>query len=274
MTTDSDEVHGTVIDPGYSAEPESASPGEPEDALDGEREPDLSPADSSDENDEDDEDDDDEDDEDGLIVVESYVPGEDDTTDAPDAEATGLDTDDEDEDDEDDEDGLIVVESYVPGEDDRTDAPDAVADEAAGLHAADAEADEAADLHAADDEADEQALPVSPDVTDDEAAPAPTPAHSRVAADSQLGGDAGLAGGADEMYQRWAAIQSGFVDDPRESVTEAAAFLSEVMTALLARVREREQALRDEWDRDDVDTEGLRMVLRRYRAFLDRLAAL
>jgi hypothetical protein len=91
-----------------------------------------------------------------------------------------------------------------------------------------------------------------------------------------MAGDGQFGSGADagEMYQRWAAIQSGFVDDPRESVTEAAAFLSEVMTALLDRVREREQALRDEWDRDDVDTEGLRVVLRRYRAFLDRLAAL
>jgi hypothetical protein len=233
MTTDNDEVHGTVIDPGYSSEPESESLREPDGAPDEDDEEVLSPADSSA----------DDDDEEVLSPADS--------------------SDEDDEDDEDDDDELIVVESYVPGEDDATDG-------------AGAEADEAPGLDATGDEADEAALPDGPDgtdVMDNEAAapaPAPAPAHSRMAGDGQFGSGAD----AGEMYQRWAAIQSGFVDDPRESVTEAAAFLSEVMTALLDRVREREQALRDEWDRDDVDTEGLRVVLRRYRAFLDRLAAL
>jgi hypothetical protein len=269
MTTDSDELHGTVIDSGYSPEsenPEPENPLEPGETLDEGGEA----GDSSDEDDLDDEDEDDED-------------------------------EDEDEDDE-----VIVVESYVPGDDDPTGAADAEADEPIVTGAADAEADEPgfpddsnvtpedaepADVVSVDGAApetvtDEDAAPgsltgldaASDDITPAEAAAtrrhAAAPAHSHAAGDSEFAGDGGLTGDADEMYRRWAAIQSSFVDDPRESVTEAATFLSEVMTTLVAKAREREQALRDEWDHEGMDTEGLRVVLRRYRAFLDRLAAL
>ena len=109
-------------------------------------------------------------------------------------------------------------------------------------------------------------------VAEDHAAAAP--AESRVPSDSEFADDAGLAGDAEDIRHRWAAIQSSFVDDPHGSVADAATFVSEVMTTLLANAGEREHELRGQWDRDDVDTENLRIVLRRYRGFLYQLAAL
>jgi hypothetical protein len=80
-----------------------------------------------------------------------------------------------------------------------------------------------------------------------------------------------MAGHADLVREQWTAIQSGFVDDPRASVVAAADLVTEAIGTFVARAKERERGLRGEWDRDGVDTEGLRHALRNYRAFLDRL---
>jgi hypothetical protein len=223
MTTDNDQVHGTVIDPGYSPEPESSVQPGAAPAEHGEEE--LSPSDMSAQDD-------------GEELSPSDLSAQD------------------------DDDGVIVVESNVPGEVDGTDAADdEVIEPAATPVTADAGTHEAA-------------LPDGPGGTDQETAggrhaAGPSPAEATQVADVPR-----LAGDADEIRRRWAAIQSGFVDDPRESVAEAAAFASEVMTALLAKAKEQEQALHDEWDHEGADTEDLRVVIRRYRAFLDQLAAL
>jgi hypothetical protein len=83
-----------------------------------------------------------------------------------------------------------------------------------------------------------------------------------------------MAGDADQLHERWAAIQSTFVDDPRGSVTSAADMMTEVIATVVASAKERESGLRGEWDRDGVDTEGLRNALRSYRSLLDQLVAL
>lgn len=83
-----------------------------------------------------------------------------------------------------------------------------------------------------------------------------------------------IAGDPEQLHERWAAIQSTFVDDPRGSVTSAADMVTEVIAAVVASAQERESGLRGEWDRDGVDTEGLRNALRSYRALLDQLVAL
>ena len=75
------------------------------------------------------------------------------------------------------------------------------------------------------------------------------------------------------MHKRWASIQSTFVDDPRGSVAAAAELVTEAIAALVASVQERERGLRGDWDRDGVDTERLRNVLRGYRGLLDRVVA-
>ncbi len=83
-----------------------------------------------------------------------------------------------------------------------------------------------------------------------------------------------MAGDPQQLHERWATIQSAFVDDPHGSVTSAADMVTEVIATVVASAKERESGLRGEWDRDGVDTEDLRNALRSYRALLDQLAAL
>jgi hypothetical protein len=97
------------------------------------------------------------------------------------------------------------------------------------------------------------------------AAGAGTPADTNVAADTNMFGD------PEKLHEQWAAIQSTFVDDPRASVSAAAEFVTETIAAMVASAQERERALRGEWDRDGVDTEGLRNALRSYRGLLEGL---
>jgi hypothetical protein len=93
-------------------------------------------------------------------------------------------------------------------------------------------------------------------------------------ADTSAPADASMVGDPEELHERWAAIQSTFVDDPRGSVVAGAELISETIAALVASAKERERGLRDQWDRDGVDTEGLRNTLRSYRGLLDRLVRL
>ena len=83
-----------------------------------------------------------------------------------------------------------------------------------------------------------------------------------------------MAGDPLRLHERWATIQSAFVDDPHGSVTSAAGMVTEVIATVVASAKDRESGLRGEWDRDGVDTEDLRNALRSYRALLDHLAAL
>ena len=87
-------------------------------------------------------------------------------------------------------------------------------------------------------------------------------------------GDTGLGGDPELMQERWAIIQATFVDDPRGSVAAAAELVNEAIAGLVASAEERERGLRGEWEREGVDTEGLRNTLRSYRGLLDRLVAL
>ena len=79
-------------------------------------------------------------------------------------------------------------------------------------------------------------------------------------------------GEAQELRTKWEKIQTGFVDEPRKAVQDADALVA-AATKRLAEIfaEERAQMERD-WDRgDDVSTEDLRIALRRYRSFFDRL---
>ncbi|MFF1353679.1 hypothetical protein [Streptomyces sp. NPDC058297] len=71
---------------------------------------------------------------------------------------------------------------------------------------------------------------------------------------------------------RWEETQSKFVDDPREAVHSADALVADVMQTLAATFAERKKELEEQWSRgEQVDTEGLRMALRHYRSFFNRL---
>jgi hypothetical protein len=72
--------------------------------------------------------------------------------------------------------------------------------------------------------------------------------------------------------RRWREIQTGFVDEPRNSVAQADGLVAELMQRLAAGFSEERQRLEGQWDRgDDVSTEDLRVALTRYRSFFDRL---
>ncbi|HLH58348.1 MAG TPA: hypothetical protein VKV33_04265, partial [Streptosporangiaceae bacterium] len=89
-------------------------------------------------------------------------------------------------------------------------------------------------------------------------------------------GDAGAALITDEpaLREGWLKIQSGFVDDPRGAVTEAAGFISDVTGTLVTALQDRERALRRSWEADGTDTEGLRNAIREYRSFFEVLVKL
>jgi len=76
----------------------------------------------------------------------------------------------------------------------------------------------------------------------------------------------------DEFRRRWTTIQSGFVDEPRQAVEQADSLIAEVMRALAESFADERRQLEQQWDRGgDVSTEDLRLGLRRYRSFFDRL---
>jgi hypothetical protein len=78
-----------------------------------------------------------------------------------------------------------------------------------------------------------------------------------------------------DLRRRWDGIQTGFVDEPRGSVEQADALVAECMQRLADTFARERQGLEQQWSRgDDVSTEDLRIALRRYRSFFDRLLAL
>ena len=81
-------------------------------------------------------------------------------------------------------------------------------------------------------------------------------------------------GDAERYRSRWTEIQTGFVDDPRHTVEQADGLVAEVMKRLAEVFADERSGLEQQWSRgEDVDTESLRVALRRYRSFFDRLLA-
>ena|SRR5436190_16727595 len=79
----------------------------------------------------------------------------------------------------------------------------------------------------------------------------------------------------DELRERWTDVQAGFVDEPKSSVEQADALVAEVMKRLADSFATERQALEQQWSRgDDASTEDLRVALRRYRSFFDRLLSI
>jgi enoyl-CoA hydratase/carnithine racemase len=74
---------------------------------------------------------------------------------------------------------------------------------------------------------------------------------------------------------RWSGIQTGFVDEPRKAVEEADALVAELMKRLTDVFAGERQQLEAQWERSDkISTEDLRIAMRRYRSFFERLLAI
>jgi len=75
-----------------------------------------------------------------------------------------------------------------------------------------------------------------------------------------------------EFRSRWETIQTGFVDEPRQTVEQADELVAQVMRRLAESFAAERDGLEQQWGRgDDVSTEDLRVTLQRYRSFFQRL---
>jgi hypothetical protein len=75
-----------------------------------------------------------------------------------------------------------------------------------------------------------------------------------------------------ELRPMWIAIQTKFIDEPRQSVQEADGLVASTIQRLAESFAKERGQLESQWAKGgDVSTEDLRLALRRYRSFFDRL---
>ncbi len=77
---------------------------------------------------------------------------------------------------------------------------------------------------------------------------------------------------SDQFRTRWSEIQGKFVDEPRSAVQQADALVSEVIEKITQMFANEHGSLEGQWNQgNDVSTEELRMALKHYRSFFNRL---
>jgi hypothetical protein len=75
-----------------------------------------------------------------------------------------------------------------------------------------------------------------------------------------------------DFRSRWERIQAGFVDEPRTAVQQADELVNETSNRLLEGFASARRQLEDQWGSgDNVSTEDLRVVLKKYRTFFEKL---
>jgi hypothetical protein len=80
---------------------------------------------------------------------------------------------------------------------------------------------------------------------------------------------------ARKFRSRWLAIQSKFVDDPSDSVKQADDLVADVIKNVTMNFANRRLSLEKQWNSEDnTSTEDLRIALKHYRSFFDRLLTL
>lgn len=77
---------------------------------------------------------------------------------------------------------------------------------------------------------------------------------------------------ADGFLERWREVQTRFVDDPQGAVRDADGLVAELMQSLAASFSEHKHGLEEQWQSGaEPGTEELRLALRQYRSFFQRL---
>lgn len=81
---------------------------------------------------------------------------------------------------------------------------------------------------------------------------------------------------ARDFRSRWDAVQIGFVDDPRLAVQKADELVAQVMKNLAESFADERQRFEEQMSATDggASTENMRVALRRYRSFFQRLLSL
>ena len=78
----------------------------------------------------------------------------------------------------------------------------------------------------------------------------------------------------ENLRKQWEEVQSGFVDEPRQSVEQADQLVVSTMKRLAEIFAAERRKLEGQWESGDkVSTEDLRVALQRYRSFFGRLLA-
>lgn len=86
--------------------------------------------------------------------------------------------------------------------------------------------------------------------------------------DGRLFADDELAG----LRARWDAVQAGFVDDPKDCVQKADGLVADLVQQLTTGFGQARSRLEEQWGRgEQASTEDLRVALKRYRSFFERL---
>jgi hypothetical protein len=74
------------------------------------------------------------------------------------------------------------------------------------------------------------------------------------------------------LRNHWDLIQTSFVDEPRESVKQADELVASVIKRLTESFASERDNLERQWGRgEQVNTEDLRVALRKYRTFFQKL---
>jgi len=83
-------------------------------------------------------------------------------------------------------------------------------------------------------------------------------------------------GVASDFRARWDAVQIGFVDDPKRAVRQADELVAQVMKSLAETFSNARAKFEGDTaaEGDSASTENLRVALRRYRSFFQRLLSL
>jgi hypothetical protein len=77
---------------------------------------------------------------------------------------------------------------------------------------------------------------------------------------------------AADFRSRWDVIQRGFVDDPQQAVRAGDELVAQVIKSLAETFSNQRSTLEGELNQtDQSSTESLRLALRRYRSFFERL---
>ncbi len=75
-----------------------------------------------------------------------------------------------------------------------------------------------------------------------------------------------------DFQLRWEQVQTRFVDEPRGAVEDADELVANLMQQLAAGFAQERDRLEAQWGRgEDISTEDLRVALKRYRSFFQRL---
>jgi hypothetical protein len=78
---------------------------------------------------------------------------------------------------------------------------------------------------------------------------------------------------AKDFRSRWDIVQRGFVDDPKEAVRAGDELVAQVIKSLAETFSNQRAAIEGD-QADQASTENLRLALRRYRSFFERLLSI